>query len=235
MSYLNVSSGAVVSELPGEAKAGFIRRTYGHLAVAIALFAMLETQLISMGWGEQAMALLATSKWSWLFVLAAFMGVGMLADKWAHNGASRELQYAGLGIYIVAQAIIFLPLIYMAQNFAPGAIENAGLITIALVAGITLTVFTTRKDFSFIGPALSIGGLVAIGFIFAGIVFGFQLGLFFSAVMILFAGGCVLYSTSNVLHSYREDQHVAASLALFSSIALLFWYILQFVMAFGDD
>ncbi|MGK0374694.1 MAG: FtsH-binding integral membrane protein [Arenicella sp.] len=235
MSYLNVSSGAVVSELPGEAKAGFIRRTYGHLAVAIALFAMLETQLISMGWGEQAMALLATSKWSWLFVLGAFMGVGMLADKWAHNGASRELQYAGLGIYIVAQAIIFLPLIYMAQNFAPGAIENAGLITIALVAGITLTVFTTRKDFSFIGPALSIGGLVAIGFIFAGIVFGFQLGLFFSAVMILFAGGCVLYSTSNVLHSYREDQHVAASLALFSSIALLFWYILQFVMAFGDD
>jgi FtsH-binding integral membrane protein len=235
MSYLNVSSGAVVSELPGEAKAGFIRRTYGHLAVAIALFAMLETQLISMGWGEQAMALLATSKWSWLLVLGAFMGVGMLADKWAHNGASRELQYAGLGIYIVAQAIIFLPLIYMAQNFAPGAIENAGLITIALVAGITLTVFTTRKDFSFIGPALSIGGLVAIGFIFAGIVFGFQLGLFFSAVMILFAGGCVLYSTSNVLHSYREDQHVAASLALFSSIALLFWYILQFVMAFGDD
>ena len=235
MSYLNVSSGAVVSELPGEAKAGFIRRTYGHLAAAIAVFAMLEAQLISMGWGEQAMALLATSKWSWLLVLGAFMGVGMLADKWAHNGASRELQYAGLGIYIVAQAIIFLPLIYMAQNFAPGAIQNAGFITIALVAGITLTVFTTRKDFSFIGPALSIGGLVAMGFIIAGIAFGFQLGLFFSAVMILFAGGCVLYSTSNVLHSYREDQHVAASLALFSSIALLFWYILQFVMAFGDD
>ncbi|MBL4671666.1 MAG: US12 family protein [Arenicella sp.] len=235
MSYLNVSSGAVVSELPGEAKAGFIRRTYGHLAAAIAIFAMLETQLISMGWGEQAMALLATSKWSWLIVLAAFMGVGVLADKWAHNGASRELQYAGLGIYIVAQAIIFLPLIYMAQNFAPGAIQNAGLITIALVAGITLTVFTTRKDFSFIGPALSIGGLVAMGFIIAGIAFGFQLGLYFSAVMILFAGGCVLYSTSNVLHSYREDQHVAASLALFSSIALLFWYILQFLMAFGDD
>jgi FtsH-binding integral membrane protein len=230
MSYLNVSSGAVVSELPGEA-----RRTYGHLAVAIAAFAMLEAQLISMGWGEQAMALLATSKWSWLIVLGAFMGVGMLADKWAHSGASRELQYAGLGIYVVAQAIIFLPLIYMAQNFAPGAIQNAGLITIALVAGITLTVFTTRKDFSFIGPALSIGGLVAMGFIVAGIVFGFQIGLFFSAVMILFAGGCVLYSTSNVLHNYREDQHVAASFALFASIALMFWYVLQFLMAFGDD
>ena len=235
MSYLNVSSGDVVGELPGEVKAGFIRRTYGHLAVAIAAFAVLEAQLISMGWGEQAMALLATSKWSWLIVLGAFMGVGMLADKWAHSGASRELQYAGLGLYVVAEAIIFLPLIYIAQAKAPGVIQNAAFVTAALVTGISFVVFTTRKDFSFIRPALTIGGFIALGFIVAGIVFGFQLGLFFSAIMILFAGGCVLYSTSNVLHSYREDQHVAASLALFSSIALMFWYVVQFLMAFGDD
>ena len=235
MSYLNVSSGAVVSELPGEAKAGFIRRTYTHLAGAIAAFALLEAQLISMGWGEKAMSLLATTPWSWLIVLGAFMGVGMLANKWAHSGASRELQYAGLGLYVVAEALIFLPLIFMAQLKAPGVIQNAALVTMALVAGITLVVFTTRKDFSFIGPALKIGGMVALGVIVAAIVFGFTLGLFFSGAMILFAGGCVLYSTSNVLHSYHEEQHVAASLALFSSIALMFWYVVQFLMAFGDD
>ena len=34
MSYLNVGSGQVVSELPGEQRAGFIRRTYAHLAGA---------------------------------------------------------------------------------------------------------------------------------------------------------------------------------------------------------
>jgi len=84
MSYLNVGSGQVVSELPGEQRAGFIRRTYAHLAGAIAAFALLEAQLISMGWGEQAMALISTSKWSWLIVLGAFMGVGMLANKWAN-------------------------------------------------------------------------------------------------------------------------------------------------------
>jgi len=235
MSYLNVSSGAVVSELPGEAKAGFIRRTYTHLAGAIAAFALLEAQLISMGWGEKAMSLLATTPWSWLIVLGAFMGVGMLANKWAHSGASRELQYAGLGLYVVAEALIFLPLIFMAQVKAPGVIQNAAIVTMALVAGITLVVFTTRKDFSFIGPALKIGGMVALGIIVAAIVFDFTLGLFFSGAMILFAGGCVLYSTSNVLHSYHEEQHVAASLALFASIALMFWYVVQFLMAFGDD
>jgi FtsH-binding integral membrane protein len=235
MSYLDVSSGAVVSDLPGEAKAAFIRRTYGHLAAAIAIFALLEAQLISMGLGEKAMAMLATSSWSWLIVLAAFIGVGMLANKWAHSGASRELQYAGLGLYVVAEAFIFLPLIYMAQNFAPGVIQNAAFITVGLVTGITLTVFTTRKDFSFMGPALAIGGMVAMGCIVAAIVFGFQLGMFFSGVMILFAGGCVLYTTSNVLHTYNEEQHVAAALTLFASIALMFWYVIQFLMAFGDD
>jgi FtsH-binding integral membrane protein len=34
-----------------------------------------------------------------------------------------------------------------------------------------------------------------------------------------------------VLHHYRVGQHVAASLALFASVALLFWYILQLLMS----
>jgi len=235
VSYLNVSSDAVVSELPGELKAAFIRRTYGHLAGAIAAFAVLEAMLISMGFGEQAMALLATSKWSWLVVLAAYLGVSWLADSWARNGASRELQYAGLGLYIVVKAVIFLPLIYMAEKYASGAIQSAAIITAALVTGITLVVFTTRKDFSFVGPAIKIGGVIAMGMIVSAIAFDFQLGIWFSAIMIVFAAGAVLYTTSNILHVYREDQHVAASLALFSSVALMFWYILRLLMAFGDD
>lgn len=235
MSYMNAGSGSVVASLPGEEKAGFIRRTYGHLALAIAAFALIEYQLISMGFGQQAMALLATSKWSWLIVLAAFMGVGMLANKWALSDTSREMQYLGLGLYVVAEAIIFLPLITMATLYADGVLENAALITTALVAGITLVVFTTRKDFSFLAPAIKIGGMVALGIIVASIALGFNLGTMFSGVMILFTGGCVLYTTSNILHSYRPDQHVAASLALFSSVALMFWYIVQFLMSFGSD
>ena len=53
----------------------------------------------------------------------------------------------------------------------------------------------------------------------------------FSAAMIVFACGWILYDTSNVLHHYRIGQHVAASLALFASVALLFWYVLRLVMA----
>jgi FtsH-binding integral membrane protein len=37
-----------------------------------------------------------------------------------------------------------------------------------------------------------------------------------------------------VLHHYRVEQHVAASLALFASVGLLFWYILQIVISLSD-
>ncbi|MFT4629082.1 MAG: FtsH-binding integral membrane protein [Dinoroseobacter sp.] len=235
MSYLDVTSGSVVSELPGEQKAAFIRRTYAHLAAAIAVFALVEAQLLKLGLGEQMLSMLSVSPWTWLIVLGAFMLVGNVANKWAHNGASREMQYAGLGLFIVAEAIIFLPLIYMAMRFSPDVLPNAALITGALVGGLTLVVFTTRKDFSFLAPALTIGGFIAMGIIVASILFGLQIGTFFSAAMIIFAGVSVLYTTSNILHEYREDQHVAASLALFSSVALMFWYVVQFLMSFGSD
>jgi FtsH-binding integral membrane protein len=50
--------------------------------------------------------------------------------------------------------------------------------------------------------------------------------------MVLFAGAAILYSTSNVFLHYRTDQYVAASLSLFASIALLFWYILRILLSF---
>lgn len=235
MSYLDTASGAVVSELPDEQKAAFIRRTYGHLAGAIAAFALVESQLLKLGLGEQMMAMLSTSKWSWLLVLGAFMAVGHVANKWAHSNYSREMQYAGLGLYIVAQAIIMLPLIYMAMRYAPDVLPNAALITASMVAGLTLVVFTTGKNFSFLRPALALGGVVAMGLIIAAIAFGFGLGMFFSAAMIVFASISVLYTTSNIVHEYNQEQHVAASLALFSSVALMFWYVIQFLMSFGSD
>ena len=72
---------------------------------------------------------------------------------------------------------------------------------------------------------------LALGAIAGGILFGFQLGTWFSVAMIGFAGAAVLYDTSNILHHYPEDRYVAASMALFASIALMFWYVLQLFLS----
>jgi len=167
------------------------------------------------------------------------MGEGYIADKLAKSETSEQMQYLGLGLIVVAEAIIFLPLLFVATMFGgSGLIPTAGLMTLLLVLGITATVFITRKDFSFLKGILSIGGFVALGFILCSMIFGFSLGLVFACVMVLFAAGSVLFTTSNILHHYSPNQHVAASLALFSSVALMFFYILQVLMSLssgGDD
>jgi FtsH-binding integral membrane protein len=100
-----------------------------------------------------------------------------------------------------------------------------------MVAGITATAFITKKDFSFLGGILTIGGFVALGIIVASIIFGFGLGLIFAGAMAIFASIAILYTTSNLIHRYRTDQYVAASLALFAGVALLFWYLLHILMS----
>jgi FtsH-binding integral membrane protein len=176
------------------------------------------------------------TRMSWILVLVAFMAVGWIAERLAQSDAGPGAQYFGLALYIVAEAVIFLPLLYFAQHFYPGAITTAGILTLAIFGGLTMTVFITRQDFSFLRPILCIGSWLALGLIVAAVVMGgFTLGLFFCFAMVALISGYILYYTSNVLHYYRTDRHVAASLALFASIATLFWYILQIVMMSQRD
>lgn len=235
MSYLDVASGNVVAALPGDAKAGFIRRTYGHVAASLALLAVLEWQMLSLGLGPVALKFLGGGMMNVLMYIGLFIGASYVANNWAHSGKSKEMQYAGLGLFIFAEAIILLPAMYMAQTMSPNAIADAAVTTAALVIGLTYVCFTTRKDFSFLGPIIAIGSFVAIGLCIAAVIFGFDLGLLFSFAIVGLAGAAILYNTSNIMNEYGEHQHVAAALALFASIALMFRFLLHIFMSFGDD
>jgi FtsH-binding integral membrane protein len=165
-------------------------------------------------------------------VLGAFMLVSFVADRWASNSTSLGMQYLGLTLYVVAEAVIFLPLLLMATTVtSPAVLPTAAILTLCLFLGLTGTVFITGKDFSFLRGILMVGGLVAMGLIVCAILFGFQLGTIFSVAMIALAGGYILYYTSAIMKHYRTDQHVAAALALFAAVALLFWYVLRLLMA----
>ena len=215
-----------------EERASFIRKTYLHLAGASLIFTLIEGYLITSGAGLALAQTMLGGRYSWLIVLGAFMGISMLAQWLANSQTSRALQYAGLGLFIVAESIIFLPLLFMAavRSNSYEIFAQAGITTLGLFLGLTAVVFLTKKDFSFLGPILTIGGFVALGFIAAGIIFGFSLGNLFAFAMVAFAGGAILYDTSNILHRYNTNQHVAASLSLFASVALLFWYIIRIFM-----
>ncbi|HEY0947122.1 MAG TPA: Bax inhibitor-1 family protein [Opitutaceae bacterium] len=211
-------------------RAAFIRRTYLHLAGAVLAFVLLEAVLLSLPVTQNLVGLMLGGP-GWLITLGAFIGVSWMADKWARSNVSPGRQYLGLGLYVVAESIIFLPLLFVAAYYSdPTVIPMAGIITALLFAGLTATAFITRADFSWLASLLTIGGFISLGLIVCSIVFGFTLGLLFSGVMVLFAAGSILYTTSNLIHHYRTDQHVAASLALFAGVMLLLWYVLRFVM-----
>jgi len=213
-----------------EKRAQFIRKTYLLLAAAIMAFIGVEAFLfVSGAAGLIANVVFSGGAIGWLLVLGLFMGVSFLANRWATSETSKMTQYLGLGIFIVAEAVIFVPLIFISTYYAGDAsvLLKAGIVTLGLFLGITATVFITRTDFSFLGPILAIGGFIALGFIVSSAIFGFSIGSLFAFAMVAFAGTAILYETSNVLHRFNTEQHVAASLTLFASIALLFWYILS--------
>jgi len=212
----------------------FIRRTYMHLAGAILAFIGIEMALFELAPPGSLERLTAwmLGGWHWAIVLGAFIVVSMVADRWARSATTLSLQYAGLALYIIAEAVIFIPILLIAQRVGgANIITMAGCMTAVVFGGLTAIVFLTRADFSWIGRYLMLAACVALGFIFASIFLGFNLGQLFTGLMIALAGAYILYDTSNILHHYRLDQYVAASLALFASVALLFWYILQLFMS----
>ncbi len=211
-------------------RTSFIKKTYMHLAMAIVFFAAIECFLLSWS-GSRELAAKMTQGNAWLVVLGAFMLVSWIADSWARSATSLAIQYAGLTLYVVAEAIIFMPLMLVADAVAPGAIQQSAIITGGLVVGLTCTVFFLKKDFSFLRPAIVIASFVALGAIVCAILFKIDLGLWFSLAMVALAGAAILYQTSAVMRDYRSDQYVSAALGLFASIALLYWYILRILIS----
>ena len=233
--------GSTVIEAPEEARRTFIRKTYTHLAAAIYAFVMLEWLFVQLGWDTAALRMLGESRYMWLLVLGGFMAVGWVADSWARSATSIGKQYAGLFLYVAAEALIFLPMIGIAKSMTTDVGGNsipivpaAGLTTIVMVAGLTAYAYLSKQDFSFLGGFLSMVAWGAFALIGVSILFGFNLGVWFSAAMVIFACGYILYYTSNIMQHYRTDQYVAAALALFASVALLFWYVLRIFMAFSN-
>ena len=216
-----------------DARATFITRTYTHLFGAIIGFVLVEMFFFTSGLAEvMARAMLGTS---WLLVLGGFVLVSWLASRAAHQSRSLGTQYLALGGFVVAEAVIFVPLLFIAQSYAQGGvIESAATVTLLGFGALTAIAFWTRKDFSFLGALLRWVGILALVAIVAAVIFGFELGTWFSVAMIGVAGAAILYDTSNVIHHFPQDRYVAAALTLFASVALVFWYVLRLFIGSRD-
>ncbi|HEV7553805.1 MAG TPA: Bax inhibitor-1 family protein, partial [Kofleriaceae bacterium] len=212
------------------ARVRFIRLTYLHLLLAILAFAGLEYLLMTNPFlGVHVSGPLVEFalgvRWHWGVVLAVFMAVSWVADYWASHATSKLVQYMGLLFYICAEALIFVPLLAIVEwktaailsqgGAEPHIIRDSAFVTMAIFVALTLSVFISKKDFSFMRSGLMMAGGASLTLIFLSLSFGFNLGLIFSVAMVVLAGAYILYQTSQVLAHYDPHQHVAAALALF--------------------
>ena len=223
---------------PAAARAAFIKRTYAHVFGAVLAFVALEAVIFKTG---AARPILETvfgggGKFAWIALMVAFVAAGYVAQMLAH-AASKPMQYAGLGLYVAVEVMIFLPILWKADVMFPGKpiVAQAGLVTLLVFGGLTSFVFVSGKDFSFLGPILTVLSFAALGLVIASVFMGFSLGLVFSVAMVVLAGGMIIYDTSNIMRNYGTDQHVGAALSLFASLATMFFYILRIFMATSSN
>ncbi|MCD8284241.1 MAG: Bax inhibitor-1 family protein [Opitutae bacterium] len=216
------------------ARAAFYRRTYGLVALSCVAFGVVLAALLASPIADVLTSLFfGNGMFGWLIVIAAFWGISAFANRLAFTGASAGTQLSGLGLYAVLEAVIFTPVlnvclkIFGAEVTVNEIVLPAAAATLLLALGLTLTVFMTRTDFSFLRAFVNIGIFVALGAIVVFWLAGINPGTWLIVALIALMAAAILWYTWIVKERLRPDQHVAAALLIFSGIATMFWYFVQ--------
>ena len=222
----------MLSQATDVERVAFYKKTYTHVAGGVLAFIVFEYFLLQSA-SIVEFAISMFQGYRMLILLGLFMLVTNYAESTVIKAANRNVQYMGYALYIFAEAFIFVPLIFIAVSITESfeVLNQAAIVTLSLFTGISAIVFVTKKDFSFLRAGLTAGFFIAIGLIVAGILFGFNLGLWFSVGMCVLAAGSILYQTSNLIHKYGTEDYVPAALGLFASLMLLFWYVIQIFLS----
>jgi len=230
-----------VASAPVSERVAFIRRTYAHLGAAVLVFVGLTAALIATGMAEPIVRdVFLGHPYAWLGLMAVFIGGTLAAHFMAQGRRSVATQYAGLAIYVLLYTLLFLPILTIASDPRYGIGHprlplQAGIVTLAAFGGLTAAAFVSRKDFSFLGSILMVAVFLALGVIVAAVAVGFTPALGFVALAVALFAGFIVFYTSRIIHRYRIEDHVAASMTLLGSFALLFYSILGLFLTARDD
>jgi uncharacterized protein len=222
-------------------RVAFLRKTYGLLGVALITWAAATSAVFrfmpetSFNWSKWAL-----SGYNWFAVIGLLMVSGWVAQWLARSDKSRAIQLVGLGVEIAAWTFLLQPILWVLfLKFQPAGayaiLGQATVATLVIFAGLTATVFITKKDFSFLRGVVTVGMFAALGVIVASMLFGFTLGLVFIGLMIALLSLKILYDTSLLMNYFPPTHYVSAALMLFATVATLFWYVIQLLMRLRSD
>ena len=211
-----------------QVRADFMRRVYTRLVAGVAAFVLIEAYLFTSGLAVAITEFVFST--SWLLILGGFMVVSWLANSVALRAATPASQWGGYLLLVAANALIFAPMLVIAELQVPGTVAQAGQYAVGGFVVLSVIAYRSSRDFTWLGASLRWFGILALAGIALAVLTGFQLGTWFSLAMIGFAGAAILYETQVILRETPPGRETVAAMALFSSLALLFWYVLRLFM-----
>ncbi|MAE77253.1 MAG: hypothetical protein CMJ85_10340 [Planctomycetes bacterium] len=195
----------------------FLRKTYSLVLLGIAVFA--STAMAAQEVGVVNDIAKSLFGMGWLLMLV-WIGSAFLVRAVARTPGVGMVLYLAYAAFL---GIMITPLLLDATD----SVGPAAIMTLSIFGGLTAYVFVTKHDFSFLGGILAIGMFAMIGIAIVGMIFGLQMGAWYSIGGALLFSGYILYDTSNILHRCRIDEPLPAAIELFVDIVMLFWFILS--------
>jgi FtsH-binding integral membrane protein len=224
------STGWTVAESPAEVQSAFILKTYalffaGILAAVVMGGITLNTPLYDIALMLRQIPLLA----------CGLLIVGGIAAQ----AVSRieGLNYAALFGFTSLVGFLLTPIVDRYESMFPGIVAQAGFLTVVIFGALTAYVFVTKKDFSFMGGMLCVGGIGLFIAILAN-AFWFQsagIGYWIAWISLFLFSGFVLYDTSQIIHRHDPKSYCAAALDLFIDFYMIFMSLLQILAGSRDD
>ena len=149
-----------------------------------------------------------------------------------------------LAIYSFLSGATLGPLLALAALTALGSGVPAGtlilqafLITAVVFVGLTVYVFVSKKDFSFMGGALTMLLMIAIGIGLMFLIFPMGRGaiLLYSGLTALIFAGFMLYDTSMIMRKYTTDEYIAGAINLQLDFVIFFMHILRILIVLASS
>jgi FtsH-binding integral membrane protein len=172
--------------------------------------------------------------------LAIILGSYGIAQWVAPKRVFGEQKVLGFGIGAVFEGIAMGYLLLAAMTMGAAQGNPLGLVTLALMMtgltglGMTAYVWTSPREFSFIGAALSALSLpmlilMGVGLVFPAL-FGGVFGILISGLFVVISAAGLLYQVNQVFHKLDTRQHIEGAFLIMMGLLVLFWNILVLLM-----
>lgn len=171
-----------------------------------------------------------------------YMGLWSLVGYFVLLFATMKFRDSAMGIVCVFALTGFMgltigPIVSFYLNMANGGqiVAYAMGTTAVAFLGLSGYAIASKKDFSFLGPMLMVGILVAFCAGIATFFLDIQgLALAVSSMFVILMAGMMLYETSNIVNG-GETNYIMATVSLYVSIYNMFMSLLHIFGALGGE